>query len=283
MDEPLNPSEVPELVKKALEDAAGLNDLPGLPPILDDLMPKGIFNIDFPKLLQTLNQQDEQFRKFHMPGTMYPGKMGLAGLGFNWGDFKNTWSELNDDRDFQNIWSEEPKVEFFPGPKYDWEGLRDKLANMGGMRNKSILAVMPKYPPPTIMTGTSPGIEPVREMCFVLPKQTGKTMTFHRGKVRNLKDNPKAIFLAPNFKEKLLLDELNEDNGVITIHLTQSKTVWDFLNGFQFREEHYIENEQAETFDLELYKADHDDFVTGILDEVGLDAFKNGVMPRLLG
>lgn len=50
-----------------------------------------------------------------------------------------------------------------PDTKLDWEGLRKELEANGSIRNVSLMATMPLVEPPTIMTGTTPGIYPVRE------------------------------------------------------------------------------------------------------------------------
>lgn len=74
-----------------------------------------------------------------------------------------------------------------------------------------------------------------------------------------------------------------EGTAPVVIKLMQTKAVWDYMNGYQFNKPHSVENERGDTFELEVYEDDHDEFVTGLLDAVGLDAFRFGIMPSLLG
>jgi hypothetical protein len=44
---------------------------------------------------------------------------------------------------------------------FDWESLKDKTK---GLRNKTMLAVLPEFPPIRLMTGETEGIEPIRDL-----------------------------------------------------------------------------------------------------------------------
>lgn len=49
----------------------------------------------------------------------------------------------------------------------DWEGLAEKIKN-SGIRNKTIVAVMPQHPPMRLLSGFTEGIHPTKEYFHIL-------------------------------------------------------------------------------------------------------------------
>lgn len=217
------------------------------------------------------------------------------------------WSELLDQRlaeERERLYATLAK--YASGRSYDWDGLRRRLESRGipdtqvlttmplvlfdhlmsgprrGVRNVSMMATMPLVEPTRlVMSGTSAGIYPVREPYIK------KVPMNNEPRDRGYDQDTSTMASAED--ESSLEREDDGDSGdipgtedPITIKLSQNKKVWDYLNGFQFQGDHNIENERQDTFELEVTEADHDNFVTGILDEIGLDAFAYGIMPSLL-
>lgn len=78
-------------------------------------------------------------------------------------------------------------------------------------------------------------------------------------------------------------DDIPGTEGGWIIVLSNTREVIDFKNSFQFQGEYAMENERNESFELEIWnKSDHNTFVTQILDEIGLNAFYDGVVPALV-
>lgn len=260
-------------------------------------------NVDFPALLQKLGYQDQQLREAFPTREDYITNPNLF--------FQNIW-QIPADNPYIKAWrSSLEAIYAAPSPKYDWEDLRESIKRSGCVRNVTLTARMPMEHEviSQVMSGTSPGIYPVRNPDYfrnnrvnhmtndnnidemIIKKATHFVDTLNKkfdpleqptGAIRHASEaDVDESGLEREYQEGSEDDIPGTEGGWI-VKLSNTKEVFDFMNSFQFRGLHSIDNERNETFELEIYQLeDYNEFITQILDELGLNAFVDGIMPSL--